>query len=369
MPDKGAQDKTEKPTPRRRRKAREEGQVAKSQEINSVAVLLGGLASLYFLGGFVYHQLSAFMRHLLGGLQNFHLGVPQAHHLSMTVLWHFLKTVLPIWAVVFLAALLVNIAQVGFMMAPKKLKPNLSKLNPISGLKKFFSMGMLVELFKNIGKLTVVGVVAYVTVSEEWPELPKLGHMEVAQIVSYIVGVCFKIFWRCILAMIVLAVLDWAYQKYKFEKDLKMSKQEVKDEYKQQEGDPQVKARIRQIQREQAQKRMMNQVPGADVVLTNPTHLAVALAYRMEEMEAPEVVAKGAGRIAERIKETAREHGVPVIEDKPLAQALYRSVEVGQSIPAELYEAVATILAHVYRIKNKHRSFMARRQAGPQGAG
>ena len=168
--------------------------------------------------------------------------------------------------------------------------------------------------------------------------------------------------------MLVLALLDWAYQKYDFEKNLKMSKQEIKDEHKQTEGDPQVKSRIRAIQRDQARKRMMGAVPDADVVVTNPTHLAVALLYKMDEMDAPKVVAKGANRIAERIKALATENGVPVIEDKPLAQALYKAVEVGDSIPSDLFEATATILAHVYRMKNQHRQYM-RGQPGPAPAG
>jgi flagellar biosynthetic protein FlhB len=189
--------------------------------------------------------------------------------------------------------------------------------------------------------------------------------MSLIETLLYIISVCFTIFWRCMLAMLILAILDWIYQKYDFEKNLKMSKQEVKDEYKQSEGDPQVKSRIRTIQREQARKRMMASVPEADVVITNPTHLAVALAYRLEQMDAPEVVAKGANKIAERIKEIAREHDIPVIEDKPLAQALFKSVEVGQSIPSDLYETVASILAHVFRMKNRHREFLK----GRAGAG
>lgn len=358
MAEKGAQDKTEKPTPRRRHKSREQGQVAKSQELNSVAVLLAGLGSLWLLGGYIYNNITSLMRHVWSTAGHTHLSFTKIHSMGVDVLAHFLKTVGPVWICVFVAAILINVAQVGFLMAPKRLMPDLKKISPLNGFKRWFSLRTLVEAFKNVGKLLVVATVAYLTVKAEWPNLPKLAGMETAGIMLYIVSVCFDIFLRSVLAMTVLAVLDWAYQKWEFEKNLKMSKQEVKDEYKQTEGDPRVRARIRSVQREQAKKRMMAGVPEADVVITNPVHLALALAYRMGDMEAPEVVAKGASRVAEKIKEIARQHGIPIIEDKPLAQALYKAVEVGQSIPPELFEATATVLAHVYRLKNKHQKVM-----------
>lgn len=370
MPDKGAQDKTEKPTPRRRQKTREEGRVAKSQELNSVAVLLAGLGSLYFLGGYIYNHMTELMRHWWGNFSTMHFDAARMHEVSYTVFSQFLTIVLPIWLAVFAAAALVNLAQVGFLLALKRIKPDLKKINPIEGAKKFFSLRIFVEAFKNVGKLVVVGLAAYLTLEQEWDKLPQLGQMETGPIVMYIVDVCFKIFWRSLLAMAVLAVLDWAYQKYEFEKNLKMSKQEIKDEFKQTEGDPMVKSRIRSVQREMARNRMMQAVPEADVVITNPTHLAVALKYQAQQMDAPQVMAKGAGKIAAKIKELAKEAAVPLIEDKPLAQALYRTVEVGDYIPAEMYEAVATILAHVYKQKNQHQQFMnARQNPGPSPQG
>jgi flagellar biosynthetic protein FlhB len=358
MADKGAQDKTEKPTPRRRQKAREQGQVVKSMEINSVAVLSAGLSVLWVSGGYIYQQITGLMRHMFNGLDKLDMNPTAFTSLGSDLMEYFLSIVAPVWIAVFLISIFINLAQVGFLFAPKRIKPDLKKLNFITGLKKFVSLRMLVDLGKNIGKLVVVGAAAYFTIREEWENLPLLGDMSLIETLLYIISVCFTIFWRCMLAMFILAILDWIYQKYDFEKNLKMSKQEIKDEFKQSEGDPQVKSRIRSIQREQARKRMMASVPEADVVITNPTHLAVALAYRLEQMDAPEVVAKGANKIAERIKEIAREHDIPVIEDKPLAQALFKSVEVGQSIPSDLYEAVASILAHVFRMKNRHREFL-----------
>ena len=360
----GSQDKGEKPTPRRREKARQQGKVAKSQDIGNVAVLLAGLGGLYMFGGHFYSQITGVMRHMLSNAAQTSLGELGVHNLSVTLMDVFWVTVLPMFLVVAVAAVLANLAQVGFMFVPTKLKPSLSNFNLTKGFKKFVSMKAVVDLFKNVGKLLLVGWVVYQTLKVEWTRLPGLEDMSIYDILTYVLDVAFTIFLRCVLALTVLAILDWCYQKYDYEKGLKMSKQEVKDEYKQSEGDPQVKSRIRTLQRDQARHRMMSDVPQADVVVTNPTHLAVALSYRMGEMDAPEVVAKGANRVAEKIKEIAREHNIPIIEDKPLAQALYKLVEVGQQIPADLFEAVASILAHVFRLKNRHHQFL---NSGAQG--
>ncbi len=364
MPEKGAQEKTEKPTSRRKSKARKEGRVAKSQELGSVAVLTAGLSSLWLFGGFFYDRITGLMSHIMSTAGQSALGVGDLHGLASSVLHYYLVLVMPVMGAVVVAAVLVNLAQVGFLWAPKRMKPDLSKINPLEGFKKFVSLRILVDLFKNLGKLVVVGTVGYYTIVDEWDTLPLLVDMDLATALKTIITICLKIFLRCLVAMVVLAILDWAYQKYDFEKNLKMTKQEVKDEFKQSEGDPKVKSRIRSLQYEQARKRMMASVPEADVVITNPTHLAVALKYEVGVMEAPEVLAKGAGKLAERIKDLARQNNVPIVEDKPLAQALYKSVEVGGSIPYELYEAIATILAHVYRQSNRHRQFLAGQGAG-----
>lgn len=363
MADKGAQDKTEKPTPRRRGKAREKGQVAKSQELAGVGVLLAGLTSLYLFGGYFYQQLSELSRRFFRDAAQIRLSLDGLGQLA-TELWvFFFVTVAPVFVAVVLAAVLVNLAQVGFLMAGERIKPDLKKINPLSGFKRWFSLRMLVDLFKNLGKLAVVGWVAYLTVAAEWDNLPKLGDMEVREAMLYIVAVCFRIFWRTVLAMLVIALLDWAYQKYEYEKNLRMSKQEIKDEFKQTEGDPQIKSRIRSIQRDQARKRMMAAIPLADVVVTNPTHYAVALGYKAAEMDAPQVLAKGMNHLAQRIKDLARENRVPIVEDPPLARALYKQVEVGQEIPFELYEATATLLAHVYRQQKRQDEVLSARTA------
>lgn len=338
--------------------------MAKSQEMASVAVLSAGLASLWLFGGYIYDRIAGLMHTWFSNVGQMTFGESEMHQLAEGVMGYWASIVLPIMAAVVVAAVLVNLAQVGFLWAPKKLKPDFSKLNFITGLKKFVSMRMLVDLGKNLGKLLLVGSVGYFTLKDEWETLPALVDNDLEAALATVIGICLKVFFRCLLAMVVLAVLDWAYQKYDYEKNLKMSKQEVKDEYKQSEGDPKVKSRIRSLQYEAARKRMMSSVPEADVVITNPTHLAIALKYDVGSMDAPEVVAKGAGNIAEKIKELAKEAGVPIVEDKPLARALFKLAEVGGSIPYDLYEAIATILAHVFRQKNKHRQFLGQNAPG-----
>jgi len=228
--------------------------------------------------------------------------------------------------------------------------PKLSKLNPLQGIKKLFSLKSLNELVKSLVKVTIVGWVSVKTVMADLDSIPGLMQLGVYDILAFIGKVAFRIGLYTCLVLIVLAIFDYIFQRWQHEKGLKMSKQEVKDENKMTEGDPAVKARIRSIQREMAQRRMMEAVPEATVVITNPTHLAIALKFE-SDFHAPVLVAKGAGKLAERIREVARANDVPVVEQKPLARTLYKAVEIGDFIPAELYRAVAEILAYVYRIK------------------
>lgn len=351
MSDKGAQDKTEKPTSRRRQKAREKGQVAKSAELASVSVLMAGLGALYLFGGYIYNQISGMLRHILSTAAQVHLDSAEMGNLSTTIWMFFFQVMAPVMIAVVAAALLANLAQVGFIMSGQRLMPDLKKINPLSGFKRWISLRSVVDMVKNVAKLFVVGWVAYHTVAGEWDILPTLGDTDIMAAMVYVVGVCFRIFWRCVLAMLVLALLDWAYQKYDYEKNLKMSKQEVKDEYKQSEGDPMVKSRIRSIQREATKKRMMAAVPQADVVITNPTHIAVALQYNPLLAPAPIVVAMGADNLAMKIREIARENNVPIRENKPLARALYKDADVGEMIPEPLFQAVAAVLAQLDKFR------------------
>ncbi|MCP4688204.1 MAG: flagellar biosynthesis protein FlhB, partial [Desulfobacterales bacterium] len=259
----------------------------------------------------------------------------------------------PLMLAVMIAGVVGNVAQFGFLFTTDSLTPNLGKLNPVSGVKRLFSLKSLVELVKSVLKLLVVGLIAYLVLKGELDNIPGLMFLGVRDILDFIGDVSFDIILYVSLVLIILAVLDFSYQRWQHEKDMRMTKQEVKDEGKEREGDPQIKARIRSAQMELSRRRMMEKVPEADVVITNPTHYAVALQFNPKEMVAPRVVAKGSNLVAQKIKKIARENHVPVLEDKPLAQALYKAVDIDDFIPAELYRAVAEVLAYVYRLNGK----------------
>jgi flagellar biosynthetic protein FlhB len=255
-----------------------------------------------------------------------------------------------------IAGLAGNVLQVGFEIHSEALSLKFNKLNPVTGLKKLVSLQSLVELAKGIAKIIVVSAVAYGVVSRHLQQFPGLMQQDISQVLVFVAKVSFEIGFYVCLSLILLAVLDFAYQRWQHEKNLRMTKQEVKDERKQTEGDPKIKARIRRIQMEMAYRRMMAAVPEADVVITNPTHLAIALRFDGKTMIAPRILAKGAGFVAERIRQVAGENDVPVVENKPLAQALYKMVDIGDFIPVELYRAVAEVLAYVYRLKGLQRT-------------
>ena len=355
MAEAAAQEKTEKATPRRRQDARKKGQVAQSKEISSVLILMTTMGVFYFAGSWIFYNLSGLFTGIYGNIGALALNnASEAGILSRTISHYLVSILIPIFLPIVVAAVVANVVQVGFEMHSQPLQPKLSKLNPISGIKKFVSLKALVELVKSLVKVVVVGGIAYVIMEKEMRYFPSLMQKSVVDILLFIAAVAFKIFFFVCLVLIVLAALDYVYQRWQHEKSLKMTKQEVKDERKQTEGDPKIKARIRSIQLEMAQRRMMEAIPEADVVITNPTHLALAVKFDAKEMIAPKVLAKGSGFIAERIKEIARAHNIPIVEDKPLAQTMYKMVEVGDFIPVELYRAVAEVLAYVYRLKGQY---------------
>jgi flagellar biosynthetic protein FlhB len=356
MPEASGQERTEKATPKKREEARKKGQVAQSREIPSVLILMTMLGLFYFAGSWIFWNLSVFLGAIYQNVGKIPFnGISDAHAFALGVFQQLFSVLIPIFLAIIIAGLAGNIFQVGFEFHSDSIKFDLLKLNPISGMKKFFSLKSLVELGKSVLKLLVVGGIAYAVIRKEMEFFPSLMQKGVGDILLFIGGVAFKICFFVCLALIVLALLDYIYQRWQYEENLKMTKQEVKDERKQSEGDPKVKARIRSIQLEMAQRRMMESVPQADVVITNPTQLAVAIKFDAKEMTAPRVLAKGAGFIAERIKEIAAAHRVPIVEDKPLAQAMFKMVEIGEYIPVELYRAVAEVLAYVYRLKGKYR--------------
>lgn len=347
------QEKTEQPTQKRRDEARKKGQVAKSQEITSVAILLSCLTLFYLTATIMIEKLMAITRWTLMESGRFVIDETTIGHLAITLVCKMFGVLAPLLLTVLVIAVCANIVQIGFISSSEAIQPKLSKISPIRGFQRLFSMRALVELIKNIFKIVIVGIVAYITIKGEVKDLITLGTLNTWGILSYIGNVTFKVIFRSCWILVVLAILDYVFQKWEFEKNLKMSKQEIKDEYKQTEGDPLIKSRIKRIQREVARKRMMSNVPKADVIITNPTHFAIALVYDQGTMQAPTVIAKGRGFIAEKIKEIGRKNNIPIIENKPLAQVLYKVVNVDAMIPANLYKAVAEVLAYVYNIRQR----------------
>jgi flagellar biosynthetic protein FlhB len=351
MAEESFEERTERPTPKKREETRKKGQVAKSRELASVAVLLASLITLTVFGSYMYMHIQTIMRGSFSLPSSNDLNIAEFVVFAHKMITIFITTISPLLAAIVITAVLSNIMQVGFMLSGESIKPKLSKLDPIKGLERLFSKQSVMELFKSLLKLALVGAVAYLTVSAEMKNIHLLGDRELTSIIAYILLTILKIFIRCTLAMIPLVVIDYAFQKWEFERRIKMTKKEIKDEFKRTEGDPLVKSRIRSIQRQMARRRMMQAVPQEDVVITNLTSLSVALRYDNAVMNAPRVVAKGSGQIAKRIRELAEAHDVPIVEDKKLAQSLYSMVEVDQEIPPMLYEAVAEVLAYSYRLK------------------
>ncbi|MBD3221096.1 flagellar biosynthesis protein FlhB [bacterium] len=351
MAEETAGERTESATPRRREKAREKGQVARSQEVNSFFVLLTGAAVLVVLSPFVLDQLRLASHYLLGQA---HFLAPHdlfgVHYLLQGNLEVLLVVLLPVAGIIMIAGMAASIVQVGLKLTPSAMEFKLNRLDPVAGSKRFFQKKTFHELVKNVVKITAISLLAWAVIHWTWPELTRCSVLPLPAILDTARGGYVKLMAVLLAFLAILAVVDWIFQKQQYEKELKMSKQEVKQEYKEIEGDPQIKARIRAQQMEMARKRMLADVPRADVVITNPTHLAVALKYETGKA-APVVLAKGADHVAAKIREVARDHRVPVIENKPVARALYAEVEVGDVIPETLFQAVAEILAYVYRLK------------------
>ncbi len=346
-------ERTEQATAKRRAEARRKGQVAKSREIPAAVVMLAGLSVLYILSSYIFQQLARMMTDIFQKTAAVSVTPAHIQTLNNEILWSVFLILGPVLLVIVAAAVLSNYVQVGPLFSLESIQPQFSRLNALKGLSRLVSKQSAAELLKSLGKLFIIGWVAYSTIQSDVPQILSLTDQDAASIFHYIGMISFRISLKTFLVITLLAGLDYIFQRWEYEKSLRMTKREVQDEFKQTEGDPLIKSRIRSIQREMARRRMMAEVPKADVIITNPTHLAVALAYNSKEMSAPKVVAKGAGLIAEKIRELGREHQVPLIENKPLAQILYKTVELGQSIPSTLYQMVADILALVYRMKHK----------------
>ncbi|MGZ9584622.1 flagellar biosynthesis protein FlhB [Paenibacillus marinisediminis] len=350
-----SQEKTEKATPKRRQESRDKGQVAKSMELSGAVILLVTFCSLLFLGGFFKERLINMFSDPLQHQLLTQLSIENVVAYFGEMLIQFLILMSPIFIVAFVIALLVNYMQVGFLFTTEPLMMKFEKIDPIKGFKNMFSLKSLVQMLKSILKLVIIGVIAYLSLWGERDNILQLSHMPLQDILSYSANLTVMLGIKVGAALCVLAIFDFMYQKYEFEKSIRMSKQDIKDEYKKMEGDPLIKSKIKERQRRMALMRMMQEVPKADVVITNPTHFAVALKYEGASMEAPKVVAKGQDYVALRIKQIAKDNGVITMENRPLARALFERTEIGDSIPADLFQAVAEVLAYVYKVKGNVR--------------
>ncbi len=341
--------KTEKATPKRRKKAREEGQVAKSQDIPISASLLAISIMLIFYIPYAFRRLyEIFVYFFSDPLYLMPQNSPGVVYLVVKSLAFLL---LPIFTLLLLVGLMSNIAQVGFMFSFKALKPKLEKINPISGLLRLFSLKTLFELFKNLLKLLVAVIVSYFLVSYLLDDVFRFANTPVYESFYHLVKYLLIMVFSFALLSIPIGIIDYFFRRYEYEENIKMSKQEIKEEQKQYEGNPQIKSAIRKKMRQMSLTRMMAEVAKADVVITNPEHYAVALKYDKGGMRAPKVVAKGVDKVALRIKDEALKHHIPIEQNPPLARALYSSCEIGDYVPQELYEAIAKIFAKIYRQK------------------
>jgi flagellar biosynthetic protein FlhB len=348
-----AGDKTEKPTPKRRSEARKQGQVARSADMNGAIVLLAALMVLSAMAPKMMDSLKTMMSTTLLAIQNPDVVTKDGLGPIVTdITMVMVKVIGPIAAVCMVAGVLVNVAQVKWAPSFKPVKPNFKKVNPLSGAKNIFGPQMWFEGGKTVVKVGAVGGITAMALFPKFDELAALVGMPPQQLLPHLCELILAIAWRAGAAYLAIAFIDYAWQKYRHEKQLKMSKQEVKEEAKSQDSPAEVKSAIRRRQMEQARKRMMDDVPTADVVVTNPTHYAVALRYDGEKL-APEVVAKGKDLIAFQIRRIAEEHAVPVISDPPLARGLHKAVEIGHQIPEEFFQAVAQLLAFVYRVAGR----------------
>jgi flagellar biosynthesis protein FlhB len=354
MAEENKDQKTEEASSKRITDTEKKGNFAQSREISSAFVLLASILVFSIAGRHATEIVIKTWYSNLAEIGTINLSANELFRLMKWNMQNFFYIIAPLLSIIMLAGVLASIFQTGgLQFSWNPLSPKWNKLNPLKGFGRIFSKSSLVELFKSLFKISIVSIIAYQTISSHWDEIPILMGYGVAQILLFMGEVMVEIMIKVFLVMIFLAALDFTFQKYTYLENLRMTKQEVKDERKDLEGNPQIKQRIRSVQMEMVRRRMMSAVPQADVVITNPTHFSVAIKYDTENYAAPVVVAKGQNNIALKIREIAKENNIPLVEDKPLARTLYKTVDVGQLIPASLYKAVAEILAYVFKLKGK----------------
>lgn len=352
MPDQYGE-KSQEPTPFRRQKAREEGHVARSHELTSAAVLVGGLLALGFLFTSLFSWVLDWTRGQLGTLTFPLKDVSSCVGITQELLGQLGRVLLPFLALAMAAGIAVDLAQMGLLIVPKRVAFDLTRISPIQGFRRIFSWSGVIRLFVGLAKVAIIFAIGIVVLWSELTRVLSLSALELPEILQFAATFLYRLSVWVALAILVLGLVDYGLQRWRYELDLRMTPQEVREELKHLEGDPQIIARRRAIQRQLVLHRLSAAVPKADVVITNPTEYAVALRYEPETMIAPVVVAKGAGLLAQRIRMLAIKHGIPIVERRELAQALYRQVDINRPIPRELYAAVAEVLAYVYKLKGK----------------
>ncbi len=353
MADNSEQEKTEEATAQRRDDFRRRGHVAQTRELASVLLLLGFLGCVWLMGKFFMAHIFESYRLVYEFISPDMLQKESLLPLIGKISIHLFLILAPFFLLAFVVAMSSSLLQIGFLFSEEALTPNLEKINPLEGLKRMFSLRSVVEGVKSVIKVLVIGYTAYYILSDSIETIPRLVFLTPLQIFEYLSAEIFRLILGIGGVLVFIAGLDYFFQRYQLEEQMKMTKQEIRDEVKTREGDPLIKARIRKIQKEVSQRRMMADVPKADVIITNPTHLACALKYSPEKFAAPILLAKGQDLVAQRIREIAKENGIPIVENKPLARTIYKSLEVGQVIPRELFAAVAEVLAYVFKLKRK----------------
>ncbi|MDT3695814.1 MAG: flagellar biosynthesis protein FlhB [Ignavibacterium sp.] len=344
-------EKTEQPTGKKLSDARDRGQVAKSREVNSLAVFSTGFIVLYLFQGFIGGRIKSFTVSIFDSLDTFPNRLAMISHFMTDWYIFFAITLAPVVVGLIVVIFAANISQVGIKLSPKALSIKFDKLNVVNGVKNLISAKSFFELIKSIVKLIVTGGFLYYVLDDLISSATQLESFSINEILIFMLDAAFDLIWKIGLVYLAIAAADFAWEKYKFKKDMMMTKEEVKEEWKQTEGDPHVKSRIKKLMYEASKRRMMKDLPTADVVITNPTHYAVALKYDMNKDAAPAVIAKGVDELAQKIKEVAKKHDIPIQENKELARALYKMCDVGDKIPGSLFKAVAEVLAYVYNLK------------------
>ncbi len=358
MSDSGQEDdtqKTEEPTPKKLEESRKKGQVALSREVNNWVMLFAGTVVILAIGPSALASMRDFMQSFI---ERAHMMPPGAGGMGIVLsasFWEVLSLLALPLIVLMLAAFLAPFVQIGPLLAPHVIKPDFSKISPMGGVKRLFSLRSIMEFVKGILKLGIISFVGYVLLKPFYGSIDHTIGLPLDMMMQEMTGLILRLMSGILVVLLVVAVMDLVYQRYEHHKKMMMSKQELKDEYKQTEGDPHVRAKLRQLRQEKARARMMQAVPEADVVITNPTHYSLALKYDPEEMDAPVLVAKGVDEVAMRIREVANENDIPLFENKPLARALYDTVELDEMVPEEHYKAVAEVISYIFQLKDKLR--------------